>query len=335
MEFEDILEFDTKLTADVTEWRPGVYQNHLACGTYFLDKEKNRRLGILYLLNIDLLEKKIEIIENREFSTSGILDLKWLDSDRLITIDSNNYLKLFDIDQKLKVAKQDEIVIRNQNSIGLAIDFVKEPNQLKILTSDTSGFLNLTALKDSMRVENSFKAHDLEAWSILIDRNDTDIVYSGSDDCFLNIWDTRGYTKSGKCNIFNGGVTSIILPQRVDGSWLNSFNQYNLICGSYDEKIYVLDKRNLKKSVKESKKLNGGVWKMKLDEERGLILCACMHTGVHVVDSESLESRLYYDKHGLDNLVYGCDWKKNDFVSVVATCSFYNNNLKIWKIKFH
>lgn len=335
MEFEDILDFDTKLTADVTEWRPGVDQNHLACGTYFLDKENNRRLGLLYLLNIDLVEKKIEIKENREFSTSGILDLKWLDSERIITIDSNNYLKLFDIDQNLKVIKHDEIIIGNEKSIGLAIDFVKEPSQFKVLTSDNLGFLNIIDLNDSMKVENSFKAHDLEVWSVLIDKTDSHIVYSGSDDSCLNIWDTRENKKCGECKIFNGGVTSIVLPQRVDGSWLNSFNQYNLICGSYDEKIYVLDKRNLKRSVKESKKLDGGVWKMKLEDQKGLILCACMHAGVHVVDSENLQSRLYYDKHGLGNLAYGCDWKKNNLVSIVATCSFYNHNLKIWKIKFY
>ncbi|RMZ96271.1 diphthine methyltransferase [Brachionus plicatilis] len=335
MEYEDIVNFDTKLTADVTEWRPSVDQNQLACGTYFLDKEKNSRLGMLYLLIIDHIGKKIEIAETREFLKSGILDLKWLDSEKILTIDSNNCLKLFNIDQELKLVQTDEIMIGNEKSIGLAIDFFKEPNQYKIISSDTLGYLNMSVLNDSMRIETRLKAHDLETWSVLMDKSETNVIYSGSDDCSLKIWDLRGSKKCGECKIFEGGVTSIVLPEQLDGIWLKSYSEYNLICGSYDEKIYVLDKRNLKRSVKESKKLNGGVWKMKLDGNKGLILCACMHTGVHVVDSESLESRLYYDKHGLDNLAYGCDWKKIGQDSLVATCSFYNHQLNIWKIKFH
>lgn len=335
MEFEDVIDFDTKLTADVTEWRPTGDQNHLACGTYFLDKENNSRLGLLYLLDIDHFSKKIQVVETKEFQTSGILDLKWLDGEKIITIDSNNCLKLFDIDQKLKFINSDEMMIGGEKSIGLAIDFIKESNTIKILTSDTLGYLNLTVIENSMKLETRLKAHELETWSILMDKNDTNTIYSGSDDCSLKVWDLREGRKSSECKIFEGGVTSIALPQQLDGSWLNSYNQNNLLCGSYDEKIYVLDKRNLKKSVKESKKLNGGVWKMKLDGQRGLILCACMHTGVHVVDSEKLQSQLYYDKHGLDNLAYGCDWKNIGQDSLVATCSFYNHQLKIWKIKFN
>ena len=47
MNYKEIVEFDTKLTADVVAWRPETNLNNktdgfvLACGTYFLDKEKN------------------------------------------------------------------------------------------------------------------------------------------------------------------------------------------------------------------------------------------------------------------------------------------------------
>ena len=49
MNYKEIVEFDTKLTADVVAWRPETNLNNktdgfvLACGTYFLDKEKNQR----------------------------------------------------------------------------------------------------------------------------------------------------------------------------------------------------------------------------------------------------------------------------------------------------
>lgn len=137
-----------------------------------------------------------------------------------------------------------------------------------------------------------------------------------------------------KCSIFNGGVTYIMQPQR-ENTPLSGYCSNTVFCSSYDERIYVLDKRNMKRSVNESKKLNGGVWKMKLHPRKDLILCACMHTGAHLVNVHDLKSELYYDEHGLDNLVYGCDWKPtnegND--DVIATCSFYNHSLKIWKLK--
>ncbi|CAF0716232.1 unnamed protein product [Brachionus calyciflorus] len=340
MNFEEILEFDTKLTADVTEWRPLDQndQNHLLCGTYFLDKTKNQRLGLLYFLKIDSENRKSDILDSFEFNNSGILDLKWLNTDNIITIDSENILNMFRINENLIIEKTKELslVEDEEKSIGLTIDFIKTNNEYKVLTSDTLGYLNLVTIGDEMKLENKFKAHDLETWSVLIDRNDMNNIYSGADDCTFKIWDLRDANrKVGECKIFEGGVTSIILPQRDNFTWLNGYNTNNILCGSYDEKIYVLDKRNLKRSLNESKKLNGGVWKIKLHKEKDLLLCACMHKGVHIVNSNSLESSLFYDGHGLDNLAYGCDWKrfdeKNDLVS---TCSFYNHQLKIWKLKF-
>lgn len=85
-----------------------------------------------------------------------------------------------------------------------------------------------------------------------------------------------------KCDIFEGGVTSILTPGRISAegvSFLTGYGPDNVVCGSYDERVYVLDKRALKRSVLESEKMQGGVWKMKLHATRDLILCACMHTG--------------------------------------------------------
>ena len=180
------------------------------------------------------------------------------------------------------------------------------------------------------------------------------------------MWDVRESCGKpvSKCNIFNGGVTYIMQAQR-NNQYIEGYSENHILASSYDERIYVLDKRNLKRSLKESKKMDGnkiklfvkflvmdrckynnvkkgGVWKMKLHEEKDLLLCACMHTGAHVVDAHSLKSELYYDKHGLDNLVYGCDWKPASMkkqgvdslnpVATVATCSFYNHSLRVWNL---
>ena len=126
-------------------------------------------------------------------------------------------------------------------------------------------------------------------------------------------------------------VISTIINENSDK---REFNENHILCGSYDEKIYLLDKRNKKKAIQESKRLNGGVWKMVLHPD--YIVCACMHTGLHIVDYNSLESCFYYEKHQLNNLVYGCDWKssKTQKEVLIASCSFYNHQLRLWKLKF-
>lgn len=329
MNYEEIAEFDTNLTADVVAWRPiiGESSTNLACGTYFLDKEKNKRLGSLYILNLEKELHNLKLIDTFNFNDSGILDMKWFNSNKLLTIDSNNNLKLLDFnDNKIQCI---ETKYLGNESIGLTIDYLSDTNNHRILTSDTKGYINLTKLNDNkFDCVASFQAHELEIWSVLLDRFSENIVYSGADDCFLKSWDLRDQKCVSKCNIFQGGVVSILSP----GQELNNYNENHLICGSYDEKIYVLDKRNLKRSINESKKLNGGVWKMKTNKSRDLLLCACMHTGVHLVNAATLNSELYYAEHGLDNLAYGCDWNY-EFDDIIASCSFYNHNLRVWKLK--
>ena len=324
MNYKEIVEFDTKLTADVVAWRPETNLKNetdgfvLACGTYFLDKEKNQRLGCLYTLNLNNLNN-LTVLDTFQFHESGILDMKWLNENQLLTIDSTNSLKLISFNEN-KISCSETLHLSN-DSIGLTLDQLSN----QIITSDTNGFIHLTNLvENKFELVNSFKAHDYEIWSLLIDRTNSNLVYSGADDCLLKTWDLRETKSVSKCNLFQGGVVSIISSNSTN------YNENHLICGSYDEKIYVLDKRNFKQSIKESSKLNGGVWKIKPNKNKNLFLCACMHTGVHLVNSDTLESELYYDKHGLDNLAYGCDWNlSNDFI---ATCSFYNHNLRIWKL---
>ena len=352
MEYEDLTEFDTQLTADVVEWRPLDPQeddsNILACGTYYLNKENNQRTGCLYLLESTNENKALELLSTNKFTDSGILDLKWISSTQLITIDSKNTINLFEYNKKSKALvesnlKQNLSSTEEENSIGLTIDFIhKKDSTCRILSSDTKGNLNLVEMGPaSFSLANTFKAHDYEVWSVLIDRNDEQTIYSGADDCLLKMWDLRQTTDkpAGQCNVFEGGVCSILLPERSQ-NWLPNYTSNQILCGSYDERIYVLDKRNMKRSVAQSKKLDGGVWKMKLHPTRDLLLCACMHTGAHLVDTLNLKSLLYYDKHGLNNLVYGCDWKpkidsSKSNTDVIATCSFYNHNLKIWKIVYN
>ena len=109
------------------------------------------------------------------------------------------------------------------------------------------------------------------------DRCDEHLFYTGADDCTLKMWDERLVSTweentlprpcVAKCNIFEGGVCCILSSSR--------FPANQVLCSSYDERIYALDKRNLKRSVSQSEKLGGGVWKMKLHSSRVIFFRFC------------------------------------------------------------
>lgn len=352
MEYTDLVQFDTKLTADVCEWQPGsnVSNNCLACATYQLNKETNKRHGCLYLIDYNYNTNQLQLNQTINFNSSGILDMKWLNKIYLATLDSNETIELFNIDNQTQSLKSIYSINPNQEntndpSIGLTFDYqlISESssdsfNVSKLVTSNSNGELNIIDCLDNSKfnVINRFQAHDYEIWSVLIDSVNDHIIYSGADDSMLKTWDQRELKSPvQKYTFFNGGVCTILsVYNKQTKSLISNFNEFNLICSSYDEQIYILDKRNTKTWVNKSKKLNGGVWKLRFNKDYSHLLCACMHTGVHVVDVENLESKLYYDKHGLNNLAYGCDWKlineTNNYL--VSTCSFYNHELRIWKL---
>ena len=101
MNYEDLAQFDTQLTADVVAWRPtgtdpAPLVHQLVCGTYYLHKETKRREGRLYLLDFESETRRLQVINSKDFLNSGILDMTWLNCQRLLTIDSNNDLELID-----------------------------------------------------------------------------------------------------------------------------------------------------------------------------------------------------------------------------------------------
>ena len=359
MKYEELVEFDTQLTADVVEWQPLFEQTDasnrvLACGTYQLNKEERTRSGRLYLLQYNLENPSLNQIASHDFTTSGILDMKWIDHQHIVTIDSENLVKVLAFDhQSDKLECAHELNLNedpNQPSVGLTIDYSAHSNDQEhnLMVSDDKGYVSLIRISSERdcQLQSRFKAHDFETWSVLIDRYDRYVAYSGADDCLMKLWDLRSKQSVGKCTIFEGGVCSIVQPQRttVDTNGnssqkiIDGYNEHELLASSYDERIYRLDKRNLKRSVAQSPKLNGGVWKMKIHPFKDLLLCACMHTGAHVVEMGSLESCLYYQGHELNSLAYGCDWMckvpvadgSSSLFDTVATCSFYNHNLRIW-----
>lgn len=148
------------------------------------------------------------------------------------------------------------------DSIGLVLDFIPESASscYRVLTSDTKGLLSLLDVSNTaMEVTRQIKGHDYEVWSVFMDRFESSVIYSGADDCELRVWDVREPCSkpTGKCTDFEGGVTFIMQGQRNGGQLAEGYSQNEILCSSYDERIYVLDRRNLKRSVRSSKKMNG------------------------------------------------------------------------------
>lgn len=94
--------------------------------------------------------------------------------------------------------------------------------------------------------------------------------------------------------------------------------------------------------------LGGGIWRLKWDPfHYRYLLAACMYGGFRVVDCEKKENPEVigeYNEH--NSIAYGCDWSFLLFAGgklcqtecqksvFAATCSFYDNTLKLSSISF-
>ena len=115
---------------------------------------------------------------------------------------------------------------------------------------------------------------------------------------------------------------------------------------SYDEKVKLFDTRKLSVPV-ASVGVGGGIWRLKWhpDPSRTTdLLAACMHDGFKVIRLKQGEGTILssangppvivqrFDEH--DSLAYGADWSYGAGEragSFVASCSFYDHSLRIWR----
>lgn len=145
-----------------------------------------------------------------------------------------------------------------------------------------------------------------------------------------------------------------------------SISPFELFIGSYDETLSLWDIRTIKSPI-HSTSLGGGVWRLRLalgsDSQSGtekhnsnnlLIAAALMHNGFEVLEYNSdntenpfLSKTKYWGPHkGDPKLAYGIDWifpkslysqpqtsnsDSNIYFPLVGSCTFYDNQLSIWK----
>ncbi|KAG0282499.1 Diphthine methyltransferase [Linnemannia gamsii] len=344
---------DTIYSADSIEFCPFESHSHLfACGTYQLAKDESEdepavtapeltaadtdssdddeptkvdkpmlRLGRLLVYAVESEGDDTYKLNNSErIETAAILDMKW--SHQLINgnptlgvADASGDLSLY---QFKSTGTDLEIVTKYQTNssskLALSLDWsnrVQASEQPQIAVSLSSGDITLLDLDPTSSTLTEFltwHAHDFEAWIVGWNYHDTNILYTGADDCRLKGWD-----------------------KRMDCSYAT------FVSKAYDENVLIWDTRSMRQPLSTTE-TGGGVWRLKWHPTRkDVLLAGCMHNGFHVINYDegwatgSIESS--FMEHA--SLAYGTDWSyaptKGDQLPLVASCSFYDHLLHMWR----
>lgn len=321
--------FDTELSADTVEWCP-VSSDHniLACGTYQLQKGTGEedatpsRTGRLYLFRFHREGPMTPpLTELQRMDTAAILDLKWCHvpvSERPVLglAAATGDLQLYtlrdaqDGSGRLQALSSLEV---GADRLALSLDWSTgrlDSSDIRVVCSDSAGCISVVSLEDgALTFQSQWKAHDFEAWISAFSYWDTQLVYTGGDDCKLKGWDLR---MGPSCPTFTSkrhsmGVCSIhSSPHR----------EHILATGSYDEHVLLWDGRNMRQPLSDSA-VGGGVWRLKWHPtEEHLLLAACMHNDFHILHCQqalesSAESCPIVASYILHNsLAYGADWSR-------------------------
>ncbi|GBB98557.1 hypothetical protein RclHR1_03260015 [Rhizophagus clarus] len=357
--------FDTEYSADSVEFCPfEQFFQYLACGTYQLsdsdsskqettqineNKEKDefnkvdtpkKRLGRLLLYKVNKNEDghKVELQELQRIDTPAILDMKWshqlIDNKRILAIaDSTGMISLYNL---LQNNNQFDLITKyatnNEENLCLSLDWSNRMGDLNqktsIVVSQSDGNVVVLSVDNQFGIHetNKWMAHDFEAWIATFNYWDTNLIYTGGDDCLFKGWDLRisQSTPLFSSKKHQAGVCSI---------QSNHHSEHHLITGSYDENILLWDTRSMKRPINDHN-VGGGVWRLKWHPtKKNYFLAACMHNGFHVIKVEediTMKTTNSFMKH--ESLAYGVDWDYSDQrTSLIASCSFYDHIIHLWE----
>lgn len=331
--------FDTELSADTVEWCPvSSSQDILACGTYQLQKgtgeedASTSRTGRLYLFEFRR-EGSVRppLTELQRMDTAAILDMKWchvpLSGEPVLGMAmASGELQLY----SLSNSQEGNHSLHSLSSLevggerlALSLDWSTgrmDSSDVRVVCSDSAGCVSvLMPAEGGLTALSQWKAHEFEAWISAFSYWDTQLVYSGGDDCKLKGWDLRA---GPSCPTF----TSKRHSMGVCSIHSNPHQEHILATGSYDELILLWDERNMRQPLSESP-TGGGVWRLKWHPvHRHLLLAACMHNDFHILHcKQALEGTggpcpiiASYILH--NSLAYGADWSRLS-LEEAAPCS--------------
>ncbi|EJD03951.1 WD-40 repeat-containing protein [Fomitiporia mediterranea MF3/22] len=360
------MKFDTGYPADSVEFCPARgFEDFFVCGTYKLLENtpsessgssnlasSRKRIGKCMLFKITEGDDGDELKVLQEIDMPAILDMKWShSSNRLAVADSEGRISLLQLDTDEQLHEIQTVQCRPTETLCLSLDWSDRRNEseagriavscsdgtLSILTPDNTGTFCET---------ESWHAHDHEPWITAWDYWDTNVLYSGGDDLRLKGWDVRqrGSSPTFVNKRFDAGVTSI---------QSHPHKEHILAVGSYASTVHIFDTRKPLVPITQAD-VGGGAWRIKWHphESRSTDLSvACMHDGFKVVrfspsvvspdstmkheeNEREWEIVKRFDEH--ESLAYGVDWSHRrvgkDEETVVASCSFYDHALHLWRV---
>ncbi|CAL9708743.1 unnamed protein product [Knipowitschia caucasica] len=321
--------FDTELSADTVEWCP-VASDHniLVCGTYQLQKGTGEedaapsRTGRLYLFEFRREGPMTPpLTELQRMDTAAILDLKWCHvavSERplLGLAAASGDLQLYALTEAQEGGRKLQSLSRAEvgaDRLVLSLDWSTgrlDSSDIRVVCSDSAGCISVVSLGEgAVTVQSQWKAHDFEAWISAFSYWDTQLIYTGGDDCKLKGWDLRTGPSSPT-------FTSKRHTMGVCSIHSSPHREHLLATGSYDEHVLLWDGRNMRQPLSDSA-LGGGVWRLKWHPaHEHLLLAACMHNDFHILhckqalegSSESCPVVASYILH--NSLAYGADWSR-------------------------
>lgn len=327
--------FDTGYSADSTEFCP--FEDHaqyLAVGTYQLTDEQQEnvriRKGKTYLFDVTKPLVPKQVIE-----TPAVLDMKWshalINDKQVLGIgDSIGGFHLYGFNDQDELEKVDHLqATDNAAVLCLSLDWASRLNKSdkRVVTSHSNGNINILSPNESRYViEEQWHGHDLEAWIAGFDYWNTNIVYSGADDCTFKGWDLRAGARTPTF-IYKRHVMGVTTMQS------NPNKEHMLATGSYDETIYFWDTRSMRAPINTFQTPGGGIWRLKwhpTNENR--LLSASMHAGAFVLDINDIATEASLSTSFLNHtsMAYGADWSFAD-PNLVASCSFYDHIMHLWK----
>ncbi|XP_044733624.1 diphthine methyltransferase [Chrysoperla carnea] len=337
---------DTEYSADSVEWCPHEpNQNLFVCGTYQLQENNTEtpqtRIGRLYLYSISIDKNTLKCLQR--IDTAAILDIKWCHNQInsksiLAAANALGQLLIFELQPTYTLKLITNFQIPNSDPgkdlLSLSIDWSTgkyENSNPEIVVSDSTGYITILKYEnEQLNLKFNWKAHDFEAWICAFDYWNSNLIYTGGDDCKLKMFDIR--------NLMNPILVKSNHEAGVTSLQFNTKFEHIFVSGSYDENILIWDNRSMKRPL-STIKTSGGVWRLKWDPfSFNKILAACMYGSFHILnvdDHSNPEIIANYCEHA--SICYGADWcyiQDDSKQKYIGTCSFYDHLLNVSKIYF-
>lgn len=347
----------TPYFADSVEWCPHPpFQNIFVCGMYQLEENtsevEQKRLGAIHLFST-----LKECICLQTLHLSGILDMKWcpykVNEKCLLSVAfANGTVGLLQLVENDKVENGTHLEYASFFQINpdspkliLSLDWCQQKEIIStnhLVVSESSGNIDLLQLTESeFKTKLSWQAHSHEAWIVCFDYHNANIIYSGGDDTYLKVWDSR-------MNIIKPSFTNKCHSMGVTSLRSSLQREYILISGSYDEVIRLWDTRKMTQPLNQTE-VGGGIWRLKWQPySEKHILAACNENGIHILKLlEDTSMKVVASNKCHSSLAYGADWSwlssnssENSFGSktlfsvnnLIASCSFYDKYLCLWQV---